>query len=141
MIFFIKTLNLNMDVFNSEYKQFILKFLRLPPVSVCAQNWMLYFLRRLSIFLSLNQVSMSTMISGFLSKPSMYGANFQPFDLVLKLKVNKSINLVELQSKKWWLYSLKCSEISSESIRKFDTLMTECLPNILTFSWSVGNMT
>ena len=48
---------------------------------------------RLSIFVPLNNVSLSTMISGFLFNPSMCGANYKPFllnDLTLKLKLSKS---------------------------------------------------
>ena len=46
----------------------------------------------LSMLLSLNHVSLSTMMSGFSFNPSRYGANLQPFlynDLIIKLKINK----------------------------------------------------
>ena len=57
---------------------------------------------RLPFFVSSNQVSLSTMISGFLFNPSIYGAHFQPFlfnDLVSKLEINKSLKKLQSQLK------------------------------------------
>ena len=96
---------------------------------------------RISIFDSLNQVSPSTIISGFLFNPSIYGANFQPFlfkVLILKLKINKPLKLAELQLKECWLYSvrfLEVSEISKETIQKFYILITEKLLSRITYKW------
>ena len=64
---------------------------------------------RLTKLVSLNQVSMITIISEFLFDPSMYGENFQPFlfsELILKLGINKKLKLVLLHLKDSSMYCL-----------------------------------
>ena len=59
---------------------------------------MIWVMVKLSIIVSLSQVSLNTLISVFLYILYVYGANFEP------------LKLVELQLKVSWLYILQFSE-------------------------------
>ena len=65
---------------------------------------------RLSVFVSLNQVSLSTIISGFIFDPSIHYPILQIFlfyDFIFKLKINKQLKLVQQSLKEFSLPSLK----------------------------------